>query len=382
MAAPNTSSYVLVSPDDSELPNSRVLLASGGIVLQDTGASGDITVNTVGNLANLNLVSGGGYINYNAAGHTFDSHTLTAANGINITNPNGQDGPATFSVVDNTTIQRVNAQASGIGSGQATDTLNFIPGGGTSITAGFNPITAATDITIFSTGSLAPHDARYIIQTTNPELPNAQALSSLSTGILKSTTATGVLSIAIPNVDYTPYNSILESIVTAGTPPRGTLLVGNSGGTGYTAVGLGGSGTVLTSNGTTATWAAVPPAPPMEVIILGTGVSSVLLVANKHYVATNPSVPVIFSLPSAPTPGDKYKVSGNGPMGYAIYQNTSNNSTAFLSQVTTTSDAGRIESLGGDNTYNTIEIMCVADIFSVAPIQFTVTASMGNFVIV
>lgn len=45
-------------------------------------------------------------------------------------------------------------------------------------------------------------EAAFIVQTNNGTLLNAQALGSLTTGIVKNTTATGVLSIAIPGTDY------------------------------------------------------------------------------------------------------------------------------------------------------------------------------------
>ncbi len=44
--------------------------------------------------------------------------------------------------------------------------------------------------------SVAPDDAKYIIQQESPGLANAQILGDLTTGILKNTTITGVLSIA------------------------------------------------------------------------------------------------------------------------------------------------------------------------------------------
>jgi hypothetical protein len=50
---------------------------------------------------------------------------------------------------------------------------------------------------LFATGGGAPTTATYITQTANGSLTNSQALSALATGILKSTTATGVLSIAV-----------------------------------------------------------------------------------------------------------------------------------------------------------------------------------------
>jgi len=50
--------------------------------------------------------------------------------------------------------------------------------------------------------SAAPTNATYITQTTNATLSAEQALSSLSTGLLKNTTGTGVLSIAAAGTDY------------------------------------------------------------------------------------------------------------------------------------------------------------------------------------
>jgi hypothetical protein len=75
--------------------------------------------------------------------------------------------------------------------------------------------------------------------------------SALTTGILKSTTATGALTIAIA-ADFPTLNQN-----TSGTAAGlSTTLVVGSGGTGLTAVGT--SGNVLTSNGTT--WASTAPA--------------------------------------------------------------------------------------------------------------------------
>lgn len=48
----------------------------------------------------------------------------------------------------------------------------------------------------------APTDATYIVQVPNGTLTNEQALSALATGIVKNTTTTGVLSIAVEGTDY------------------------------------------------------------------------------------------------------------------------------------------------------------------------------------
>jgi hypothetical protein len=50
--------------------------------------------------------------------------------------------------------------------------------------------------------TLAPADAKYIVQTADSTLTGEQALGSLATGILKNTTTTGVLTIAAAGTDY------------------------------------------------------------------------------------------------------------------------------------------------------------------------------------
>lgn len=58
----------------------------------------------------------------------------------------------------------------------------------------------------------APSDATYIVQTANATLTNEQALSGLATGILKNTTGTGVLSIAVAGTDYLAADAELTAI--------------------------------------------------------------------------------------------------------------------------------------------------------------------------
>lgn len=52
------------------------------------------------------------------------------------------------------------------------------------------------------TGGGAPTTATYLLQTANGSLPNAQAMGALATGIVKNTTTTGVVSIAVEGTDY------------------------------------------------------------------------------------------------------------------------------------------------------------------------------------
>jgi hypothetical protein len=70
--------------------------------------------------------------------------------------------------------------------------------------------------------SFAPKDATYLVQTASGILSNEQALSTLSTGIVKVTTGTGVFSTAVSGVDY--------------FQPGGTDLSVSDGGTGVSSL--------------------------------------------------------------------------------------------------------------------------------------------------
>lgn len=54
------------------------------------------------------------------------------------------------------------------------------------------------------------NNSSFILQTPNPNLPNSQALALLLGGILKSAAITGVISIAIPDVDYATVATLEE----------------------------------------------------------------------------------------------------------------------------------------------------------------------------
>jgi len=77
------------------------------------------------------------------------------------------------------------------------NTLSILTG------AGLNSVASATDtVTINLDATPAPVGATYIVQTADATLTNEQAMGALATGIVKNTTATGVLSIAAADVDY------------------------------------------------------------------------------------------------------------------------------------------------------------------------------------
>lgn len=116
--------------------------------------------------------------------------------------------------------------------------------------------TAYTDAQATTAAALrAPADATYIVQTANGTLTNEQVLGSLATGIVKNTTTTGVLSIAVEGVDYYGPNGTDVIVPDGGTGVSSftayTPICGGTTGTGalQSVASLGSAGDVLTSNG-------------------------------------------------------------------------------------------------------------------------------------
>lgn len=72
--------------------------------------------------------------------------------------------------------------------------------------------TAAGGYAWIATTSGAPLNATYITHTPDATLTNEQALSVLATGMLKSTTATGVVSIAAAGTDYVAPDATLTAL--------------------------------------------------------------------------------------------------------------------------------------------------------------------------
>lgn len=119
-------------------------------------------------------------------------------------------------------------------------------------TIGTDPISFSQ----FGVGDFAPSDATYIVQTASGGLSAEQALGALATGLVKNTTVTGVLSIAIEGTDYYGPGGTDIPVTDGGTgvstltTPYGVLTAGTTAtGPVQTLPSLGNSGDVLTSGG-------------------------------------------------------------------------------------------------------------------------------------
>lgn len=116
----------------------------------------------------------------------------------------------------------------------------------------FGRITAASNGT-----AAAPTNATYITQTPSAGLSNEQALSALATGILKSTTTTGVVSIAAAGTDYEVPLTFSTGLTRSTNTVTNDLSTGKAGG--QTAIGgtLTGENLTLRANGANTTTGVV-----------------------------------------------------------------------------------------------------------------------------
>lgn len=94
-----------------------------------------------------------------------------------------------------------NATTTGVQSIAAEGTDYWKPGG-TDVAVADGGTGASTAATARANLGSAPVAATYIVQTADSELSAEQALGALATGLVKNTTTTGVLSIAVAGTDY------------------------------------------------------------------------------------------------------------------------------------------------------------------------------------
>jgi len=108
-------------------------------------------------------------------------------------------------------------------------------------------------ITIASPTTSAPVGAKYIVQQGDGTLTNEQALGALDNGILKNTTISGVLSIAVPGTDY---------LAPPATPVEGDLIYFD--GTDWVRKPRSTAGTFLKSTGSSIDYGTLDPTGVIE----------------------------------------------------------------------------------------------------------------------
>lgn len=143
------------------------------------------------------------------ADHLADSSAAHAASAISADSTTlvgtGTDVQAVLEELDNGIADHL-ADTS---AAHAASAIAFTPNGSIAAT---DVQAAIQEVRDEAGGGGAPTDATYIVQTANGSLSAEQALGALATGILKNTTTTGVLSIAVAGTDYQAADAELTAL--------------------------------------------------------------------------------------------------------------------------------------------------------------------------
>lgn len=128
----------------------------------------------------------------------------------------------------------VQTATSGLPNAQAMSTLstgivkNTTTTGIQSIAVPAVDYVAPTAFNNYTSGALSRFNSTFITKTANPNLPNSQAMGALTTGMVKNTTTTGVQSIGVPSYDYVSGYAGLHAQPTITDNGNGTITVGTA----------------------------------------------------------------------------------------------------------------------------------------------------------
>jgi hypothetical protein len=190
-AAPADATYITQVPNGT-LSNEQALSLLTTGIMKSANGTGVVSIATQG-------------VDYYAPG------------GTDVAIADGGTGASTNTAAINNLVNNASLTTATVASGDLVLIQDV------SDTNNLKSVTAQAIANLGPGGSAAPGDATYIVQVPNGTLTNEQALSVLATGILKSTTATGVVSIATANVDFQAADATLISISALGTAADKTI---------------------------------------------------------------------------------------------------------------------------------------------------------------
>jgi hypothetical protein len=229
----------------------------------------------------------------------------TAGNGISVTSVSTSNGQMTFTV-NNTGVTSVTGTTY-IGVSAATGAVQFTNLGVQTLTAGTDTAVSASTgtVTVWTTSTLQSVTNRGSTTTNRLSIVNATVSTSTETGALTVVGGVGVQG------DIYARNIYTNGQIVGGATNTSTNLAGGDTGsivyqtapgtTGF--IGIGSTGTILVSNGTTATWASA------SAVVAGTSVT-----------ATNITGGALGSIPYQISTGTT-RFIGIGPAGSVLYSN-------------------------------------------------------------
>ena len=260
------------------------------------------------------LVSGGIGAQAVYASNLFDSGNRvitsvvpSAGNGISVTSVNTSNGQMTFTI-NNTGVTSVTGTTY-IGVSSPTGAVQFTNLGVQTLTAGTDTAVSASTgtVTVWNTSTLQTITNRGFTTTNRINVTNATVSTSTETGAITVVGGIGVQG------DIYARNIYTNGQIVGGQSSTSTNLAGGTTGAlvyqsapGVTSfIGIGTSGTILVSNGTTATWQ-----------------SSAAVVAGTSLTATNIAAGALGSIPYQISSGQT-RFIGIGPAGSVLYSNGS-----------------------------------------------------------
>lgn len=225
----------------------------GGATLTTSSVNGVTLVS--GGTSTLYLSQDGTYSTPAGGGGTgtVTSVSVTTANGISGTVATATTTPAitlVLGAITPTTVNGITLSGSGSIANSGTSSLTGFTGSGTTsgTNTGDQTITLTGHVTGTGTGSFATSSAsKFILQgTTDSTVSAAQFLGALGTGIVKNTTTTGVLSIAVAADFPTLNQSTTGSAATLTTPRTIGIITGDATSAGSTFDGSANNTNALT----------------------------------------------------------------------------------------------------------------------------------------
>jgi len=250
--APSDSTYILVTPDSSNLPESRTLTADpfiSQLQVVDGGPAGTIDIQPTLTLKSVTELNSAGLVAYDGT-FTVTPRTLTSINTLDITHGDGLTANPILDVIDDTSIQKVSIKLNNGAVVGSRSQLNLINGVGTSITAVDNAGNNAIDITISSFN--APDVGSFLLTSTI--LGHSANLGLLTSGILKIGVSGQIASpsTATPNIDYLVPTTSLIQLGALNPSVSGSLIYTNA--SSFNLLSPGVSTSVLTMQTGLPTW--------------------------------------------------------------------------------------------------------------------------------
>ncbi len=257
----------LASASFTDFPNAEIVTGGTGISVVPGGSQGNLTISVTGQLTSLANLAATGFVVFNDSTNTYTARTINSGSGISVTRGDGLSGNCVIAQTPATVVQRVYVTGP-LGTPGSFPNIEFIAGDGISVAVADAGLGAKAQVTITNThGSEGSVDSVDAASTTGLLITGTPGLPITESGTI--------------NIDL-PGSGASSAVV------QGDMLVGNTGGS-YTVVGIGTTGKLWTSNGTTASWLS----PATSGTVTSVGISSATgLVVGSSPVTTSGTMTV------------------------------------------------------------------------------------------